>query len=245
MKKSNQTALAIAVILPILLAVFVPRILQFMNLSREQNKFIKMPGKMYAIDTVQLIDYEGKMVVDSVYHKVPNMKFQTQSGDSLELDSLKGNLYVANFFFATCPGICPKLSNSMERVQSAFIKDEKFKMLSITVDPERDSVQALRGYADNHNAIPGKWYYLRGSQQNISELAGKGLYITARPGDPGDAEAFVHSEKLVMVDWEGNIRGYYSGIDSLSVNKMMADIVLLLRSKDRKTTFSGNKPKPH
>lgn len=245
MKKSNQTALAITIILPVLLAVFVPRILEWMHLSREQNKFIKFPQKMYAIDTVQLIDYKGNMVVDSVYHRVPNMKFQTQSGDSLELDSLKGSLYIANFFFATCPGICPKLSTSMERVQANFIKDSKFKMLSISVDPERDSMQSLRSYADNYNAIPGKWYFLRGSQQNVSELAGKGLYITARPGDPADAEAFVHSEKLVIVDWDGNIRGYYSGIDSMSVNKMMADIVLLLRSTERKTTFSGNKPKPH
>lgn len=245
MKTSNKTALAIAFILPILLAVFVPRILQWMNLSREQNQYIKMPEKMYAIDTVQLVDHEGKMVVDSVYHRVPNMKFQTQSGDSLELDSLQGNLYVLNFFFATCPGICPKLSHSMERVQDAFIKDEKFKIVSVTVDPDRDSVPALRSYADGHNAIPGKWYFLRGSKADVSELAGKGLYITARPGDPGDAEAFVHSEKMVIVDWDGNIRSYYSGIDSVSVNKMMADLVLLLRSKDRKTTFSGQKPKPH
>ena len=203
----------------------------------------KAPHKQYALGVKESVNAKGEKVIDSVYRVIPNFKFQTQSGDSLELDSLHGNIYVADFFFATCPGICPKLSNSLEKVQQAFVKDNNFRIVSFSVDPAKDSVQALRHYAALHNAVPGKWYFLRGSKEDIFSLAKTGFSLTAKDDEDGGPEAFIHSEKLVLVDQNGNIRGYYSGIDSNRVNKLMGDIVLLLRDTEDGFSFDENKKK--
>ena len=172
---------------------------------------------------------------DSLFHVIPNVKLATHLGDSLELDSLRSKIFVADFFFTTCPGVCPKMTSQMERIQKNFIKDEKVKLLSFSVDADRDSVQALKAYADAHNAVAGKWYFLRSSEEEIFNLAQKGFFVTAKE-DEGP-EDFVHSEKFILVDWNGNIRGYYNGLDSNSVNKLMGDIVLLLRDVEKGFSF--------
>lgn len=231
MNEKNLKIFAVAIVL--ILPVFF--LLVFKPLSKIPRP--KSPRKMFATGVRESVNERGEKVLDSTYHVVPNLKLQTHSGDSLELDSLFGNIYVADFFFATCPGICPVMSNSLERVQEAFVKDKNFRIVSFTVDPDKDSVQALRRYADTHNAIPGKWYFLRTSKQDVFRLAQDGFFITAKDDEDGGPEAFVHSEKLVLVDQSGHIRGYYSGIDSLRVNQLMADIVLLLRDTEKGYKF--------
>jgi protein SCO1/2 len=196
---------------------------------------------MYAVGAKESVNARGEKVTDSIYHVIPNFKFQTQNGDSLALDSLHGNIYVADFFFATCPGICPRLSNSLEKVQDGFVKDQNFKIVSFSVDPAKDTLEALRRYADLHNAIPGKWYFLRGSKDDIFKLAKQGFFVTAKDDEDGGPEAFIHSEKLILVDQDGNIRGYYSGVDSMRVQKLMGDIVLLLRQTERGYSFDQKK----
>jgi protein SCO1/2 len=129
----------------------------------------------------------------------------------------------------------------MERVQQAFIKDDNFKIISFTVDPLRDTINVLRKYASEHDAIPGKWFFLRNNKETVFKLAKEGFYITAKDDEDGGPEAFIHSEKLVLVDKEGIIRHYYSGVDTASVNKMMADIVLLLRESENSFSFSKQK----
>jgi len=203
-KNLKIVALFIVLILPVFfLLVFKP-------LSKIPRP--KAPHKMFATGVKEIINDKGDKVMDSTYHVIPNFKLQTQSGDSLELDSLYGNIYVADFFFATCPGICPKMSNSLERVQEAFVKDRNFRIVSFSVDPARDTLQALRRYADDHNAIPGKWYFLRSSKETIFKLARDGFFITAKDDEDGGPEAFIHSEKLVLVDQVGNIRVTTAGL---------------------------------
>jgi protein SCO1/2 len=211
-----------------------------MNYDMRENR-PHAPRKMFAEGAVEVTDLDGKKIMDSVYHVIPNWKFETQRGDSLELDSLRGSIYVADFFFASCPGICPKMNHSLERVQEGFIRDDNFKIVSFSVDPARDTVDVLRRYADQHNAIPGKWYFLRNNKEAIFKLAKDGFFITAKDDEDGGPEAFVHSEKLVLVDQQGNIRNYYSGVDSTTVNKLMGDIVLLLRESETKFSFDQQK----
>jgi protein SCO1/2 len=211
-----------------------------MNYNMRENR-PQAPSKMFAEGVVEATTPKGEKVMDSVYHIIPTAKFETQSGDSLELDSLRGNIYVADFFFASCPGICPKMSNSLERVQQGFIRDDNFKIVSFTVDPVKDTINVLRRYADDHNAIPGKWYFLRNNKETVFKLAKDGFFITAKDDEDGGEEAFIHSEKLVLVDKDGNIRNYYSGVDSLTVNKLMSDIVLLLRESENSFSFSKQK----
>lgn len=222
-------ALAIVLVMPVFF------LLVFQPLGKIPRP--KAPHKKYAIGVKESVDEKGQKVYDSIYRVIPNYKFQTQSGDSLELDSLHGNIYIADFFFASCPGICPKLSNSLEKVQQAFIRDNNFKIVSFSVDPAKDTVQALRAYAALHNAIPGKWYFLRGAKQDIFDLAKNGFSLTAKDDEDGGPEAFIHSEKLVLVDQNGNIRGYYSGVDTNRVNRLMGDVVLLLKETEDGFSF--------
>lgn len=228
-KRLRILALAIVLVMPVFF------LLVFQPLGKIPRP--KAPHKQYAIGVKESVNDKGEKIYDSIYRVIPDYKFQTQSGDSLELDSLHGNIYVADFFFATCPGICPKLSNSLEKVQQAFIRDNNFKIVSFSVDPVKDSMQALRAYAQTHNAIPGKWYFLRGSKQDVFDLAKNGFSLTAKDDEDGGPEAFIHSEKLVLVDQSGNIRGYYSGVDSTRVNKLMGDIVLLLKETEDGFSF--------
>lgn len=211
-----------------------------MNYNMRNNR-PTAPRKMFGEGVAEAVNLKGEKIMDSVYHVIPTAKFETQSGDSLELDSLRGSIYVADFFFASCPGICPKMNHSLERVQQAFIKDDNFRIVSFSVDPARDTINVLRRYADDHNAIPGKWYFLRHNKETIFKLAKDGFFITAKDDEDGGPEAFIHSEKLVLVDKEGNIRNYYSGVDSITVNKMMGDIVLLLRESENKFSFTKQK----
>ena len=235
-KRLKVVALGIVLVMPVFF------LLVFQPLGKIPRP--RAPHKQYGTGVVERVNEKGEKVFDSTYRVIPNYKFQTQSGDSLELDSLHGNIYVADFFFATCPGICPKLSNSLERVQQAFVREGNFKLVSFSVDPAKDSMPALRKYAAVHNAIPGKWYFLRGSKDDIFGLASKGFSLTAKDDEDGGPEAFIHSEKLVLVDQSGNIRGYYSGVDTNRVNQLLGDIVLLLRdtedgfSFDKKTSKS-------
>ena len=208
-KRLKIMALGIILILPVFfLLVFEP-------LGKVPRP--KAPHKLFATGVKEETNDKGEKVFDSVFHTIPNFKFQTQNGDSMSLDSLHGNIYVADFFFASCPGICPVLSHSLERVQEGFVKDNNFKIVSFSVDPANDSIPALRRYAALHGAVPGKWYFLRGSKEDVFKLASEGFYVTAKADAGGGPEAFMHSEKLVLVDQDGNIRGYYSGVDSSRV----------------------------
>lgn len=232
-KRLRIFALSIVLVLPVFFFFL------FRPLSKVPRP--KSPPHLYPIGVIDTIDREGKHYSDTVYQKIPNYKFQTHNGDSLELDSMRGKIYVADFFFASCPGICPKLSGSMQKVQKDFIKDENFKLVSFSVDPDRDTVAALHAYAEEHDAVPGKWFFLRGSKQDIFKLAEEGFHITAKDDDGGGPEAFVHSEKIVLVDGEGVIRGFYSGVDSISVKKLEGDIALLITESSQGFSFKKQK----
>ncbi|MFN8309016.1 MAG: SCO family protein [Chitinophagales bacterium] len=226
-------------VLAILLVIGAPAF--FFLVFRPLSKIPRPPAPIhyYPEGVEKYKDASGEEITDSVYHTIPNAEYQMPSGDRFELDSLKGNVYVANFFFASCPGICPVMTNQLERVQQAFIKDRNFRIISMTVDPDRDSLEALRAYAKTHGAISGRWIFLRAPKEVTYKTAKDGFYLVAKEDEDG-AEAFVHSEKLTLVDYNGVIRGYYDGTDSLQVNKLMQDLVLVLRETEKNYGFRKN-----
>jgi len=139
---------------------------------------------------------------------------------------LKGYIYVADFFFTRCGSICPKMSTQLTRVQAEFEKDSGVKIISFTVDPKNDTVEVLKQYANDYNAIEGKWRFVTGSKDSIYALAQKGFFITAME-DKNHPIDFIHSDKLVLVDKKGWIRGYYNGTDIKEVDKLMTEIRVL------------------
>lgn len=165
---------------------------------------------------------------DTVYHIVMDFHLKDQMGQVVTLDTFNNKIFVANFFYTSCPGICKKMNNELERVSKHFSGNPNVKFLSYTVDPLRDSVQVLKTYSDLHSAIPYQWYFLTGDKNQIYTLARKSYYAAI---DDSAGNNFVHTQYIALVDRNKHIRGIYNGTDSAEVNKMMDDIQLLLNLK--------------
>ena len=167
---------------------------------------------------------------DTVFHKVMGFNFVDQYGREISERQTNGKIYVTDYFFTTCKSICPIMSNQMIRVQEAFKNESRVVILSHTVDPEEDSVEVLMEYANRHKAIKDKWYFLTGDKAALYAQARKSYLLDAEEGNGGE-EDFIHTDKFALVDWNKNIRGYYTGTDSVEVNKLIIDIKTLLLEK--------------
>ena len=163
---------------------------------------------------------------DTEYHTVHNFKLTSEMGHTITLDSFKNKIFVANFFFATCPGICKKMNYELEMATKQFAHNPMVKFISYTVDPKDDSVPVLKQYAEQHDAIPYQWYFLTGNKDSIYSLARISYF--AAVADSG-ARNFVHTENMTLVDMQHHIRGFYHGTDSADVAKMVNDIKVLLK----------------
>lgn len=168
---------------------------------------------------------------DSIYFKLPELAATNADGNIISTHEMDGNVSVVECFFVSCQSICPIMNKQMERVHKSLKHNDNFKIFSYTVDPERDNLERLKAYAENHGANLNNWYFLRTSQDTIFDFGRNSLKLPTDNADEiGD---FIHSDRFVLVDWDRNIRGYYYGTDSLQVNQMMSDIVLLLSEKER------------
>jgi protein SCO1 len=164
---------------------------------------------------------------DSVYKTVGNFAFPSQTGDTITLDSLRGKIWVADVFFSTCPGICPKLSAAMRKVQDRFKSDNDIRFVSITVDPENDSIPVLREYADRYDAIDHKWYFLTGPRDEIYRFAHQEFFFSATEDENAEIK-FIHDKTLRLVDKEGKFRGmFYDGTNPVEVDSVISHIDLL------------------
>lgn len=168
---------------------------------------------------------------DTQYYKIPDFRFQDQNERAFGSDELKSKPYIAYFFFTSCPSICPRMSLSAKRIQLA-LKDYKnnYNMVSFTVDPERDNFNKLREYAEEYNADTINWHFIRGSEDEITELGIKGFFVGISKDKlaPG---GFLHTEKMILVDGSGHPRGYYSGTDNYEIKKLIGDMQMLIRQK--------------
>ena len=171
-------------------------------------------------------DAEGK----PTFHTIPEVNLTAQDGSPFSTASYQGKISVADFFFASCAGTCPRMTNQLTRVQKAFAGNKDFKIVSYSVDPARDSAQALMNYAIRFHADTAQWKFITGDKKSIYDLARHGYFLPVEPGN-GDSEDFIHSEQLILVDRQSHIRGYYSGIDSASVDSLIVDIRTLLLEK--------------
>ncbi|GAB4005626.1 SCO family protein [Spirosoma sp. KCTC 42546] len=174
---------------------------------------------------------DGSVVTDTLYNHIPDFKLIDQDGKTIDQSIVKNKIYVASFFFTRCGTICPRISSQLTRVQDIFINNPTILFLSHTVDPEHDRPEQLKAYAQKYHAIPGRWYFLTGNKTDIYNLAMHGYYLPTvdaglKEGKPD--ETFIHSEKLVLVDKEGIVRGFYDGTDKEDVDRLVLEIRVLL-----------------
>ncbi|MDA9160978.1 SCO family protein [Crocinitomicaceae bacterium] len=163
-------------------------------------------------------------------HKIQDFEFVNQNGDLIKSKELEGKIWVVEYFFATCKGICPIMNKQMQRVQSAYSDDNEIKILSFTVDPINDSIEALKKYAESHEAINGKWHFFTGNKTQLYGLARQSFFLLkpAEAKNLGDAGGdFIHTNNFVLIDPQKRIRGYYDGTNPDEVDELIADIGIL------------------
>ncbi|MFN0048772.1 MAG: SCO family protein, partial [Cytophagales bacterium] len=166
---------------------------------------------------------------DTIWHSVGDFRLTNQLGESVSQSNLENTIYVADFFFVNCPGICVKMAKQMGRVFEAYKDNPNIKIVSHTVNPENDSVAVLLDYAKRRGvADHSKWLFLTGEKAAIYKLAREQYYATATQGD-GGVDDFVHTERFTLVDKNKKIRGFYDGTNENEVNQMMFDIERLLK----------------
>lgn len=164
---------------------------------------------------------------DTTYFTVPDFKLVNQNGDTITQKNLEGKIYVANFFFASCPGVCPKMTDSLRHVQDEFKDYKDVMFISHTVDPEHDSLPALKAFAQKHGADLSKWYFVTGNRDSIYDLAMKG-YLVPAAEDARAEGGFLHSQLLLLIDKEKRIRGIYDSLDPKEMQRLKDEIKVLL-----------------
>lgn len=159
---------------------------------------------------------------------LPDFILIAHTGDTITRKSIEGKILVADFFFTRCRGICPQMSKQMARIQQSLSDNEsvekKFIMLSHTVDPETDSIATLRQYAEVYGADSTYWLLVTGDRKQLYDLAINFYKLPALETPEDTLNPYAHSERFILVDRNGLIRGYYDGTDSASVDKLMNDI---------------------
>lgn len=192
---------------------------------------IYMPLRQFPVGFDTTTTDEGDTRIDTAYHKIPEWRLMSHLGREFGSAELEKKIYIIDFIFTRCPGQCPKMSEQMQRIQNELIRDDVVRLVSVTIDPARDSVPVLKEYAKRFRAVPGKWFFMTGEKEEIYELAKEAYKLTAQDTeDPNIGEdGFIHSDRLILVDRDRHIRGFYRGTDSLAVNKLLADAVLLIK----------------
>lgn len=160
-------------------------------------------------------------------HRVSPFKLYNQEGKTITEKDFDGKIYVTDFFFTTCPGICPKMTANMMDLQEEFLDDEDILLLSHSVTPERDSIPVLKAYADNKGILSHKWHIVTGTQEEIYKLGRKDYFVEEDLGIEKDIDEFLHTENFVLIDKNRHIRGIYNGLNKASLKQLIADIKTL------------------
>lgn len=168
---------------------------------------------------------------DTIYYQIPIVSANNADGQCISTSMTEGNISIFEFFFTECQSICPVMNRQMARVYRDLGRNKNLRIFSYSIDPERDNLDKLKLYAANHYADLNQWYFLRTEIDSVVKLAWA-LKLPAGEGEGIDSNDIPHSERFVVVDWNRQIRGYYNGTDSLSVNKMMNHLVLLMSEKE-------------
>ena len=163
------------------------------------------------------------------YHKIKDFSMKNQNGETITQEFYNDKIYVADFFFTTCPTICPIMTENMGYVQEKIKNDSDVLLLSFSVTPEIDSVEQLKKYALEKNVIDSKWNLVTGNKKDIYNLA-RTSYLVAKTNGDGGKYDMIHTENFVLVDKEKRIRGFYDGTNSKEMDQLLNDINILKNS---------------
>ena len=172
--------------------------------------------------TPQWISEEDEQL--DTFHRISPFSLLNQGGDTVTNSTFANKIYVADFFFTRCPGICPKMTENMAVVQEAFFNDADVLLISHSVTPNQDSVEVLKEYAKIKGVQSGKWHLVTGNRAEIYALGRNDYFVEEDLGLNKKEADFIHTENFVLVDNKGHIRGIYNGLNNTSVHQLIADI---------------------
>jgi protein SCO1 len=215
MSNSKALILGILLLVPILIFIFIGTFGEHHYTLR--TYFPQLDGRGEVV-----YDEKG----DTLFNQIPEFRLTAQQGQEISQQQLDGNIYVADFFFATCPDICKEMSSQLVRVQEAFQDEAQVKLVSFSVNPEHDTPEVLQAYGERYGADPDKWYFLTGDRDQIYSLAKKGFYLPVMQVE--GQQDFIHSDKFMLVDKNRYVRGIYNGTDADDVDRLILEIRVLL-----------------
>ena len=230
LSKKALLALSLAILLPVI---------SYLIVKQYSQDAVIMPPRYYP-DSVFTRVERGKTVSDTTWHKIRNITLTNQLGEHVSLDDLNGKIIIMDYFFTRCPSICPTLTKNMKGIQDALRGTDPRRLdtafvhfISFSVDPERDSVSVLKKYADRNGVNSDVWWLLTGNKDSIYNYAFEEIKLGLQDGQGVDSN-FIHTNRFVLIDRDRVVRGYYDGLDSVSVSKLAEDLTLLKLEKDRK-----------
>lgn len=239
MNKKALIAITVALLVPVV-AYLIGR--------KYSYDAVQMP-RHYIYDSVISTTVNGKRKEDTLWHRVPDFALTNQLGETVGWKDMEGKIAIIDFFFTHCPTICPRLTQQMKHLQDGIGNASRtgdhtpgfIRYLSISVDPERDSVPALKHWADRYQINPETWWLLTGPKKEIYDLSLEHLKLGLVDGQGIDTN-FFHTDFMVLLDAHRNIRGYYHGLDSGALAQLSRDAVLLSLEKlpERKKFYEGS-----
>jgi protein SCO1 len=213
------------VVYALLVLAFVFSTAYLLSLNQKTPKLSPLP--YYHFDLAKNEVYSSSLPE----HQVGSFSFTDQRGQNVSSESLGKTVYVTDFFFVQCPGICKQMSHELQKVYHTFEDEPRVKILSHTSKPEEDSVEALMGYAQMYGVKDhGKWLFVTGEKPVLYRMAREQYFLVNDEGDGGEDD-FIHTERMALVDVNRRIRGYYDGTDSADTKRLLADIKELLEEQ--------------
>jgi protein SCO1 len=165
--------------------------------------------------------------VPANFHKIRPFKLLSQNNETITEQNLNGKIVVGNFFFTTCPGICPKMTTNMKILQQEFLNDKNILLLSHSVTPDKDDVARLQIFAQKNKINSNQWKLLTGSKSEIYDLGRKFYFVEEDLGEKRDSSVFLHTENFILLDKNRHIRGIYNGLSIDAVQNLIEDIKVL------------------
>lgn len=177
---------------------------------------------------IKNVEFDGKIEADTIYHTIPDFSFINQDGVEVTQETFKDKIYIADFFFTSCPTICPIMKTQMLRVYEKFKDNPEVMILSHTIDPEYDTVEVLYEFADRLGVSGDIWHFVTGDKEKIYDI-GQNSYMVTAQEDPEEPGGYLHSGAFLIIDKERRIRGIYDGTKPEKVDLLMQDIETLLK----------------
>lgn len=189
---------------------------------------------IYAVQKPETLMRRGESRLP-ILGQVPPFELTNEQGGKVTLADLIGSVWIADFIFSRCGGTCPIMSQNLKTVQDSFARNPDLasvKLVSVSVDAERDTPDEMRKYSEAYGADPGRWMFLTGEREATQKLARDGFKLATIDGDPDSVEPIIHSQSFALVDRKGRIRGYYDGTNAGEVAKLMKHAREIIKEKE-------------